>query len=504
VAAPAALAAPPRPASFTYSCYSCTLAPNPVAAAIGDLDRDGSNEWVSAMGNSSLYVIQGLGIKSSVALGHVPTGVAVGDVNVDGKPDALTSSSDGSLTVLLGKGDLTFQAPVSYATPFTNVLPNLSSLALGDFNGDGAPDVVAGMGNSDNVWIFLNKGDGTFATPVELGAGADPADATEGVGVGDFNADGKLDITAVDRLGDNGSGEITILFGHGDGSFEPAGGTYGGGDFAFSAVPVDVNADGITDLVDTDTPMNRVQVSIWHPDSYTPRTFGAGPTPEALATGDVNGDGVVDLVVSNPGSKLVSFLLGNGDGSFAPPFSYGVADASTAIVVGDISGDGEPDVVSLSRGPSKVTVLQNATAGGSWSSETQVTATVGKILSVSAPASLSFPTILPGQTSTPVSAPLKVTTNDASGYQLSVSRTAFSAGDIPLSILSGAPGSGQILDLTGTTAIPTASSVQIGHRAGTFTSATGDPWATSLQLGPVPFVGSGTHQSIVTFTATGL
>ena len=69
----------------------------------------------------------------------------------------------------------------------------------------------------------------------------------------------------------------------------------------------------------------------------------AGSNPTSAAVGDFNGDGKLDLVVANAGSKNVSILLGNGDGSFKAPLNFG-APAPQSVAVGDFNGDGKLDV----------------------------------------------------------------------------------------------------------------------------------------------------------------
>jgi hypothetical protein len=135
------------------------------------------------------------------------------------------------------------------------------------------------------------------------------------------------------------------------------------------------------------------------------------------------------------------------------------------------------------------------------SANTCVTADVVSTITVTAPALISFGSLAVGETAGPAAAPVNVKSN-AGGYQLSVTRTAFTNGDLPLSIDSAAPPAGTALDLAGLTAIPLGPlNLAIGHRAGSITAAEGDTWPLSLTLGPVPATATGTHASIVTFTA---
>ena len=102
-------------------------------------------------------------------VGTEPWSVAVGDFNGDGKPDlAVANGGDNyDVSVLLGNGDGTFQAAVNY--PTGGFFPY--ALAVGNFNGDTKPDLaVAGFNNNSGgaVSVFMGKGDGTFQPAVSL------------------------------------------------------------------------------------------------------------------------------------------------------------------------------------------------------------------------------------------------------------------------------------------------------------------------------------------------
>jgi hypothetical protein len=75
------------------------------------------------------------------------------------------------IAVFLGNGDGTFQAPVYYAAGFDK-----DYVAIGDFNGDGIPDIVfaGGVYNSMTglstgvAGVLLGNGNGAFQSPVAI------------------------------------------------------------------------------------------------------------------------------------------------------------------------------------------------------------------------------------------------------------------------------------------------------------------------------------------------
>jgi hypothetical protein len=98
--------------------------------------------------------------------------------------------------------------------------------------------------------------------------------------------------------------------------------------------------------------------------------------------------------------------------------------------------------------------------------------------------------------------------SDGFGYQVAVGRTAFSGGDIPLSLVVSLPSDpGMVRDVSGPTAIPIAVSdtdaLVFGHRSNSITSPGGDVWPTALVLGPVPNVPPGQHTATLTYTVIG-
>jgi hypothetical protein len=80
----------------------------------------------------------------------------------------------------------------------------------------------------------------------------------------------------------------------------------------------------------------------------TPMNLAVGLSPFSVAIGDFNGDGELDLVTANAtGSGVIgtiSVLLGNGNGTFQPPFGLSAGVTPSYLSVADFNGDGELDL----------------------------------------------------------------------------------------------------------------------------------------------------------------
>jgi hypothetical protein len=282
-------------------------------------------------------------------VGSNPHAVAVGDFNGDGTPDlVVANSSSDTVSVLLGNGDGSFRAAQDYRagpTPF--------AVAVGDFNGDGVPDLaVANNVTQGTVSILLGNGDGSFQAPVSYRVGTWPTS----VAVADFNGDGIPDLAVANELAYG----VTVLLGNGDGSFRPAVSSGAGLD-PYAVAVGDFNGDGIPDLAVTNYYyLQGVSILLGNGDGTFVHASSINDAADgwhnAVAVGDFNGDGIPDLAVTSIGSESVSVFLGNGDGTFQHAVSYGVDSYGRSVAVADFNGDGLPDL-AVANSADAVSVL---------------------------------------------------------------------------------------------------------------------------------------------------
>ena len=198
--------------------------------------------------------------------------IASGDFNHDGIADLALVTAFQYLTVFLGNSSGTLEPVFSYDFSTVDQAASPTSVAVGDFNADGILDLAVTVARSTiarpvapgRIMVFLGKGDGTFLAPISSNA---PVSIWSLV-TGDFNKDAKADLAAINSSGSPAPDQVVVFLGQGDGTFASA------------------------------------------------QTYPAGVEAAALAAGDFNQDGAADIAIANQAG--ISLLLGNADGTLVP------------------------------------------------------------------------------------------------------------------------------------------------------------------------------------------
>jgi hypothetical protein len=297
--------------------------------------------------------------RADYATGIGPESVAVGDFNEDGRMDIVTGntlSTAHTVSVLLGKADGTFSAAVDYM-----VDGNPTSVAVGDFNGDGKLDIAVVSGSSfAQVSVLLGKGDGTFKNFMVTTAGV----GGNNIAVGDFNGDGKLDVAITDNL--ESTEGVDIMLGNGNGTFKPPV-TYATANDPRMVAIADFNGNGKLDLATINSGSETISVLLgagtgtfgMHTDTTT-----AQPGCVSLAAGDLRNDGKIDIVAGCQELGKVVAFLGNGTGTFKAGKDYTVPAGVDIVAIGDFSGDGKLDVAATNGATTGMVSVLTGTGSG--------------------------------------------------------------------------------------------------------------------------------------------
>lgn len=324
---------------------------------IVDYDGDGLLDILNDEGNLYLYRGNGEGSFANrrfvQSLSFHWVEPVFTDLNSDNLLDVLQASGD-QIGVRWGTGPGEFAQWEKYSGGI-----DASSASAADVNGDGHSDIIITNRSSGDISVVFGTGDGMFATPTRFLTGSDN---TMHALMDDLNLDGHPDIVSADYQ------TISISLGDGDGTVgEPSRKTTSGLDAIMSG---DFNLDGLPDIAS----INYETVSVYagsddgsFAQPIVSRRSGGGSARHVLVT-DLNGDGKDDLILSQMYEDSIEVLLGNGDGTFAAANSkYSVGENPRQTAVADLNFDGIKDIVVASSGLERYPENDLASPGGSYS-----------------------------------------------------------------------------------------------------------------------------------------
>jgi hypothetical protein len=315
----------------------------------GNLDNDGILDLVLG-GSTPLTWLYGNGngtfrIGGTAEVRNV-TSIALGQFDGrNGIDIAVAQASPPALTILLADANGNYSTVATY--PVDNAA---TAVATADFDGDGRADLV--VADSKFVTPYFGNGDGTFTKGASL-----PTLATLSLTAHDMNRDGRPDIVV------GGQKFVTVF-------------VYAGSrQFLFSqqtSIGTDANTIAVTDV---DHDANPDVVAVGNGDIAVLRgtqsggflpaaTYAGGANPVAGAIGDFNGDGFNDVVVSNLASADISIIENLGNGDFDAMRKLEAGDRPVAFATGDVNLDHHLDLIVANQLSNDITIFPGNDAGG--------------------------------------------------------------------------------------------------------------------------------------------
>ena len=246
--------------------------------------------------------------------------IVTADLDGDGKPEIIVSNSNlNTVTVYRNQstvGSLTlssFAAGVSFSTG-----PHPTSVAAGDLDNDGKPDLVLANNFGSSISVLRNTSTpgiinpSSFAAPVNYSSGSTPRCAN----ITDIDGDGKADIVTANETGSISVHQNTSTTGTINASSFANRTDFVSGARPFALTVLDADGDGKPDVAVANANANTVAVfrnistsgSINASSLATVVAFTTGGTPFSLAAGDLQGNGIPEIVTTNWGVHTLSLF----------------------------------------------------------------------------------------------------------------------------------------------------------------------------------------------------
>ncbi|HEX3702983.1 MAG TPA: VCBS repeat-containing protein [Vicinamibacterales bacterium] len=305
---------------------------------------------------------------ASISTHSAPRGIVAADFDLDGHLDFAVAGIDQpshDIVIWFGDGHGSFGRPINISLNQPGAGP--FSIAAGDLNHDGHPDLAVALADIDRIAIFTWRGSGFTRLPdIVFDAPANPRQIV----IADVNRDGNNDIVAT--LYERGT--VLVMSGDGTGlKWASTRETDAVGRGAHGLAVADIDGNGQLDLIVTNALTNRVWVLLFSSPigASLAQSFPVGSSPRNVVVTDLNHDLHPDLAVVNTESHSLTFYFWNPASDddedaalFIDRHDIAVGSSPRDVVSADFDGNGGNDVAVASYANNSVVAIPGYEAVG--------------------------------------------------------------------------------------------------------------------------------------------
>jgi len=318
-----------------------------MSVSVADFNSDGFLDIIRSGpgGNNEIFYYESSPVDGSVSYSpqilagssQYTYASAVGDFDNDGALDVLFGNNNNSQSVIFyntSVGGFNRFQPAMIGEAW-----DVMGTALGDLNGDTYRDIVL-VGEGDSLYL-LNDGSGSFryAEPHSIG----PAGlTTASTAIGDLDGDHDLDIVLAAA-----NGQSQVLKGSVSGGIptyvsQPLDSAHNASGVALGDLDLDQDLD-IVEVMQSGGPA-RIYFNNGSGEFTQSADLGTTQDSRAVVVRDIDGDGDLDIIQGNYQQKSLLYL-NQGNGTFAPAIAFGGANKTKSIALADLDGDGDQDII---------------------------------------------------------------------------------------------------------------------------------------------------------------